>query len=189
MSFRVYRGMFSFDILQLLVLRAGGWCTGFRASGIAGAASWCRCCSCRTARGTATTTCWRFARGTTGRPGKKRREIRHVTSSAPAFIPDIMCFFFSSSRLPSLLNRAASQNHLDSVKELLKRNLTIFFIRCISLRNIIIIVTRKACNFKVINVLVFTVSFFYVIISESKFFYAHLIYIFCFFLVKFLSKR
>lgn len=95
--------------------------------------------------------------------------------------PRCNVFFFLLFSSPLTFKQSSnSQNHLDSVKELLKRNLTIFFIRCISLRNIIIIVTRKACNFKVINVLVFTVSFFYVITSESKFFYAHLIYIFLF---------
>jgi len=108
----LYRGVFSFDILQLFVLWPGGWCTGFHASGIASAASWCRCCSCRTARGTAATTCWRFARRTTGRPEKKIREIRHAASSTPIFIPDVnatLSFF-----LLLLLSKRAtsSQNRL-----------------------------------------------------------------------------
>lgn len=141
--------MFSFDILQLLVLRPGRWRTGFRASGIAGAASWCRCCSCSTARGAAATTCWRFARGTTGRPGKKRREICHITLSVPRIHSRCKVYVFPLlSRLPSLLSRHSGRHRIvrDSVEGIPKRNLTTF-IRFVSLQRLIIIATREASKF------------------------------------------
>jgi len=64
--------VFSLDILQLLVLRPGGRCTGFPASGVAGAATWRRCPTrgSAAARGSTATTCRGFAGGAAGRPEK-----------------------------------------------------------------------------------------------------------------------